>query len=170
VIAGVAVAAWRLNTPQPPAEPVIAAMTAAPSIAAAPAAAASEAAPTGAIQADMKEVAASAVLAAAAPAPTFPVVAAPMSQARPATPRRDKARDEPSTEVATSTATTVPAAAEPDPPAAVQLSPSEQCSGRHLIALHRCLKRVCQAAAFANHRDCVRMRKVEAANAQRTDH
>ncbi|MDH4062135.1 MAG: protein kinase [Aquincola sp.] len=170
VIAGVAVAAWRLNTPQPAAEPVVAAITTAPSVAAAPAAAASEAAPTGAIQSDMKEVASSAVLAVAAPATTLPVVAAPVSQARQAKQRRDKARDEPSIDAAASNATAVPAAAEPDPPDAVQLSPREQCEGRHLVALHRCLKRVCQAAVFANHRDCVRMRKVEAANAQRADH
>jgi hypothetical protein len=46
------------------------------------------------------------------------------------------------------------------------LRPRDQCQGRLLVALHRCLKRVCQDPAVAGHRDCQRMRQVEAANTQ----
>jgi hypothetical protein len=44
------------------------------------------------------------------------------------------------------------------------LRPRDQCQGRLLVALHRCLKRVCQDPAVAGHRDCQRMRQVEAAS------
>ncbi len=54
----------------------------------------------------------------------------------------------------------------PETPSPTVLRPRDQCQGRLLVALHRCLKRVCQDPAVAGHRDCQRMRQLEAANAQ----
>jgi hypothetical protein len=54
-----------------------------------------------------------------------------------------------------------------EPPAA-GASPREQCEGRVLIALHRCLKRACEAPAWAHTRECRRVRQIEAA-AQRSE-
>jgi hypothetical protein len=59
-----------------------------------------------------------------------------------------------------------PATAAPAPTtsvaAAVPRSPRDQCGGRHLVALHRCMVRECQKPEFSAHRDCQRVRDIEA--------
>jgi hypothetical protein len=55
-------------------------------------------------------------------------------------------------------ATSVPA---PVSAAQVTRHPREQCAGRHLIALHRCLVRQCEKPEFQMHRDCERVREIE---------
>jgi hypothetical protein len=70
-------------------------------------------------------------------------------------------------------AAAAPAAAEPIPapePAPALSSPGQQCKGRVLMALYRCVKRACEDPSFTNHRDCRRVRQIEAANSQRADH
>jgi hypothetical protein len=46
--------------------------------------------------------------------------------------------------------------------AAVTRNPREQCAGRHLVAMHRCLVRECDKAEFRGHRECQRVRDIEA--------
>ncbi|HET9977474.1 MAG TPA: serine/threonine-protein kinase [Burkholderiaceae bacterium] len=53
-------------------------------------------------------------------------------------------------------------------PAAAGASPREQCQGRMLVALHRCLTRACEAPAWSHTRECRRVRQIEAA-AQRAE-
>jgi len=48
------------------------------------------------------------------------------------------------------------------PPAAAPRSPRDQCGGRHLVALHRCMVRECQKPEYTAHRDCQRVRDIEA--------
>jgi hypothetical protein len=43
----------------------------------------------------------------------------------------------------------------------VQGDPRDQCSGRHLIALHRCMVRECEKAAFQGHPQCQKVRAIE---------
>jgi hypothetical protein len=56
------------------------------------------------------------------------------------------------------------------PPIAVDVAavtPSDQCSGRVLLAWYRCVKRACQAAPqFASRHECQRVRQIEADNAR----
>jgi hypothetical protein len=56
------------------------------------------------------------------------------------------------------------------PPIAVDVAavtPSEQCSGRVLLAWYRCVKRACQASpSFAGRHECQRVRQIEADNAR----
>ncbi|HVK32965.1 MAG TPA: serine/threonine-protein kinase [Burkholderiaceae bacterium] len=72
--------------------------------------------------------------------------------------------DAPGTTAATPA--TEPAAPSPVAVAATPRRPRDLCDGRLLIALHRCLKRVCQDPALSGHRDCQRMRQVEAGQAR----
>jgi serine/threonine protein kinase len=46
--------------------------------------------------------------------------------------------------------------------AAVTRNPREQCAGRHLVAMHRCLLRECDKSEFRGHRECQRVRNIEA--------
>jgi serine/threonine protein kinase len=59
-----------------------------------------------------------------------------------------------------------PPAPSPVAVAATPRRPRDLCDGRLLIALHRCLKRVCQDPALSGHRDCQRMRHVVAGQAR----
>jgi hypothetical protein len=55
-------------------------------------------------------------------------------------------------------------AASPAAPAsatAVAGHPREQCAGRHVVALHRCLLRECAKPEHQAHRECQRVRDVE---------
>jgi serine/threonine protein kinase len=45
--------------------------------------------------------------------------------------------------------------------AVVTRNPREQCAGRHLVAMHRCLVRECEKAEFQAHRECQRVRDIE---------
>lgn len=171
VIAGVAVAAWRL-TPAP-------ATAAAPSVVAAP--------PPSAISPEPAAMVASAPTpatpapVAAASSPPGEAVAAPAKTATAPRPKRaPNTNDTPSAAAVVPTSTAPAAAAEPValPPAAAPsptaalkpLRPREQCDGRHLLALHRCLKRVCQDPAVSGHLDCKRMRQLEASNARPSEY
>jgi hypothetical protein len=52
-----------------------------------------------------------------------------------------------------------------DAPRAVAVAPRgprEHCGGRHLIALHRCMVRECDKPEFSAHRDCAKVRDIEA--------
>ena len=60
--------------------------------------------------------------------------------------------------------THVPAGAPAQAPvtvAVVTRNPREQCAGRHLVAMHRCLVRECEKAEFQAHRECQRVRDIE---------
>ena len=46
--------------------------------------------------------------------------------------------------------------------AAVTRNPREQCAGRHLVAMHRCLLRECEKPEHQAHRECNRVREIEA--------
>ena len=46
--------------------------------------------------------------------------------------------------------------------AVVTRNPREQCAGRHLVAMHRCLLRECEKAEHQAHRECQRVREIEA--------
>jgi hypothetical protein len=60
-------------------------------------------------------------------------------------------------------ATVAPAAVQaPVSVGEVARHPRERCEGRHLIALHRCLMRECEKPEFQAHRDCQRVREIEA--------
>jgi hypothetical protein len=56
-----------------------------------------------------------------------------------------------------------PSVAEPVPPPqpVAAASPRDQCSGRHLIALHRCMVRECAKPAFNAHPECEKVRALE---------
>jgi len=100
-------------------------------------------------------------LASVAPAASLP--------AQPTPPTRAKRPPKPAVAAA-------PKGASPEsaplssPPIAVDVAavtPSEQCSGRVLLAWYRCVKRACQAApAFASRHECQRVRQIEADNAR----
>jgi len=177
VIAGVAVAAWRLSPPRTAqAAPAVATVVAPAPVITAPPPAASSPAP----------VALAPAASAAAPAVSEPAAAPAKTAAAPPKPQRPTNNPAISADNTPqrSAAVTLPAAqaapaavAEPAPPpkptptvAAAPLRPREQCEGRHLLALHRCLKRVCQDPAVANHLDCRRMRQLEASNARPSEY
>jgi hypothetical protein len=44
---------------------------------------------------------------------------------------------------------------------AIARNPREQCAGRHLVAMHRCLVRECDKPEFQGHRECQRVRDIE---------
>jgi len=170
VIAGVAVAAWRLSPPRAPEAAVAANVTPAPVVAAPPTASSPE------------PVAVATAASAAAPAASEPTAApvkaataAPKPQ-RPTTPTTPVDNTPPRiAAVSLPAPQAAPAAVEPAPlpkptVAAAPPRPREQCEGRHLLALHRCLKRVCQDPAVSNHLDCKRMRQLEASNARPTEY
>jgi Protein kinase domain len=183
--AGVAVAMWQAQppaaTPSPQATPAPA--LAAPMVVADAAPASAPAAPDSATSGPRPVADAPAAMGKAAE-PAASVVsatsAAAPAQAKPAPTAQQPRRSEPPSrreDVARATPAPVPAAtpvstelppaaAAPPPVASVPavLRPRDQCQGRLLVALHRCLKRVCQDPAVAGHRDCQRMRQVEAAN------
>jgi serine/threonine protein kinase len=46
--------------------------------------------------------------------------------------------------------------------ATVTHNPRERCGGRHLIAMHRCLVRECEKPEYTAHRECQRVRDIEA--------
>jgi non-specific serine/threonine protein kinase len=46
--------------------------------------------------------------------------------------------------------------------ATVTRNPREQCAGRHLVAMHRCLLRECDKPEYQGHRECQRVREIEA--------
>jgi hypothetical protein len=62
----------------------------------------------------------------------------------------------PATHAATGTSTQAPVTV-----AVVTRNPREQCAGRHLVAMHRCLVRECEKAEFQAHRECQRVRDIE---------
>jgi hypothetical protein len=41
-------------------------------------------------------------------------------------------------------------------------NPRERCGGRHLIAMHRCLVRECEKPEYTAHRECQKVREIEA--------
>jgi serine/threonine protein kinase len=45
--------------------------------------------------------------------------------------------------------------------AVVTRNPREQCAGRHLVAMHRCLLRECEKPDYQGHRECQRVREIE---------
>jgi hypothetical protein len=49
----------------------------------------------------------------------------------------------------------------PAPVSVVTRNPREQCAGRHLVAMHRCLLRECDKPEFQGHRECQRVRDIE---------
>jgi serine/threonine protein kinase len=62
------------------------------------------------------------------------------------------------------TEATAPAAVPTPAPvsvATVTRNPREQCAGRHLVAMHRCLLRECDKPEFQGHRECQRVRDIE---------
>jgi len=77
----------------------------------------------------------------------------------PAAATRDTPAPMPSSEPTTQP--TAPAQA-PVGVAAVTRNPREQCAGRHLVAMHRCLLRECDKPEFQGHRECQRVRDIEA--------
>lgn len=169
VIGGVAVAAWQLSPPRATEAAPTVATTAAPvPVVAAPPVASSPAPLAVVATASPPPPAASDPVATPVKAAAAPKPLRPTGPAIPA--------DNSSPRVAATSLPAPPAApavAEPAPPpkptptaAAAPLRPREQCEGRHLLALHRCLKRVCQDPAVANHLDCKRMRQLEANNAR----
>ncbi len=171
-VAGVAVAAWRLNAPsQDATTPVMAVVTPVP------VAAPDVSAPADtAVSAAAMPVAVAPPAAAPTPAPEAAreAVAPTPARSRAVALRREPSAQEPQAVVATPVPEPQTAEAPTTDAAAATstgrlASPREQCEGRHLLALHRCLKRVCQAADLANHRDCRRMRQVEAAGLQHSD-
>jgi serine/threonine protein kinase len=100
-------------------------------------------------------------VASVAPAASHPTLPAPPARAkRPPKPAVAAAPKESSAE----------SAAPSSPPIAVDVAavtPSEQCSGRVLLAWYRCVKRACQSApAFASRHECQRVRQIEADNAR----
>ncbi|HET7525361.1 MAG TPA: hypothetical protein VFK10_05395, partial [Burkholderiaceae bacterium] len=89
----------------------------------------------------------------------------------------------PVAEASTTPARQSPAAAEPVPAAAAPTSvvtndatagqapvsvatathnPRERCGGRHLLAMHRCLVRECDKPEYSAHRECAKVRDIEA--------
>ena len=80
-----------------------------------------------------------------------PPPAAPSAQASPA----PVAHSEPVVPAATPTQAPVSVAS-------VTRNPREQCAGRHLVAMHRCLLRECDKPEFQGHRECQRVRDIEA--------
>jgi hypothetical protein len=60
------------------------------------------------------------------------------------------------------TAPTANPAQAPVSVAVVTRNPREQCAGRHLVAMHRCLLRECEKAEYQAHRECQRAREIEA--------
>jgi len=114
----------------------------------------------------------------AAPSMPEPKAAAPRQpRAKPANPAKatrpavDEPPPDPAAVAIAREAAQQPAASGNDAlqePSAAGASPREQCQGRVLIALHRCLKRACEAPAWAHTRECRRVRQVEAA-AQRPE-
>ena len=62
----------------------------------------------------------------------------------------------PATHAATGTSTQAPVTV-----AVVTRNPREQCAGRHLVAMHRCLVRECEKTEFQAHRECQRVRDIE---------
>ncbi len=176
-VAGVAYAQWRAEADAAPSTaaalaPAIGAGSAAtaPPVPASAAALAQAAPPTPAAQPTPEAPSqapspAQSVVAAARP----PAAGEPASAARPARPAvvpRVAATPVP---VAAPVSTALPptdTASAGLPSAPAVLRPRDQCQGRLLVALHRCLKRVCQDPAVTGHRDCQRMRQVEAANTQ----
>ena len=65
--------------------------------------------------------------------------------------------------MATAAPATQPAAATDTTPAvaAAAGNPRDHCGGRHLIALHRCMVRECEKAAFQDHPQCQKLRAIE---------
>ncbi|HEX6016888.1 MAG TPA: hypothetical protein VFZ28_02205, partial [Burkholderiaceae bacterium] len=45
--------------------------------------------------------------------------------------------------------------------ATVTKNPRENCAGRHLVAMHRCLVRECEKPEYSAHRECRRVRDIE---------
>jgi hypothetical protein len=41
-------------------------------------------------------------------------------------------------------------------------NPREHCAGRHLVAMHRCLVRECEKPEYTAHRECQKVREIEA--------
>jgi hypothetical protein len=41
-------------------------------------------------------------------------------------------------------------------------NPRERCGGRHLLAMHRCLVRECEKPEYTAHRECQKVRDIEA--------
>jgi hypothetical protein len=176
VIAGAAVAAWQLM-PSEGAPITVAAVptTAAASAASAPASVAALPTAPGSATPVM---AATAEPVAPAPAATEPTSAPVKAAAASSKPKRVA----PAPDTRHAGAVTAPAVAAQAPPAqdparplpmptaAAPLRPREQCEGRHLLALHRCLKRVCQDPAVSGHLDCRRMRQIEAGNARPSEY
>jgi Protein kinase domain len=157
-----------------PAAPEVAAAS---EVASAPTAAASApsdapSATVGAPPASAAEVTMPTVAPASAAAPSPTAVAAAPAPAPRRKPLRPVPVEEPLDAAAVAivrearSASTAPDAVA-EPPAA-GASPREQCDGRALLALHRCLKRACEAPAWAHTRECRRVRQIEAA-AQRPD-
>jgi len=151
---------WNLRPPASPAAPREAARAPAATVAAA-------AVPsnTGSIAlAPVHEPAAARSTAGAAADPAT-LVARPGPAPPPQ--RRQSAATPPSPPAAVSqvpAAVTEPvAAADPAPPVAAAGAghPRDHCSGRHLVALHRCLVRECEKPAFQDHPQCQKVRAIE---------
>jgi hypothetical protein len=159
VVLGVAAAVWWPASAPDPARVATAPAAAPATVAAAPTE--KETVPTPAAVADAAPAAASsAAVEPTADTPPAPVVAAAV------TPRPKRAPAPtavaPTPPDATPPAERVVVADAPTVAPTAAASPREQCAGRLLVALHRCLKRVCETPAMSTHRDCRRVRLVEA--------
>jgi len=101
----------------------------------------------------------------------------PKTTAAPATPRRTAEGGAAPRQQAAANPEPVPAAAAPatgttasetapaQAPVTVATAtqnPRERCAGRHLVAMHRCLVRECAKPEYAPHRECQRVRDIEA--------
>jgi non-specific serine/threonine protein kinase len=92
-------------------------------------------------------------------------IAAPPARAR--APARRIAAAPPAAGVGSGPDTAVPlpppaAPADIVPPPRMEAgAPRDNCAGRHLIALHRCLVRECDKPVFQNHPQCIKVRAVE---------
>ena len=75
--------------------------------------------------------------------------------------RATPAADPPNAPPAAAVSDNVPGQA-PVSVATIVRNPRERCAGRHLVAMHRCLVRECEKPEYASHRECQRVRDIEA--------
>jgi hypothetical protein len=115
----------------------------------------------------------SAAVARAGDAPAVATPRAPAGSSRtneqrvaPANPAHPKSDAAAVRRAATAMPAVDPPAAEPTQPsvtvAVVTRNPREQCAGRHLLAMHRCLMRECAKPEFQAHRECQKARDIDA--------